>query len=94
MELILIPFGNYVIAGHNYVNSNMFKNLINLSINDSIFLLDNFHGKVEYKVYDIFKVEKNNVDCLNQNTNNMRELTLITCVNYTDYRLIIKAREF
>ncbi len=86
-------YGNYCIAGHNYINPNMFKNLINVNIGDKVFLTDNINGKYEYEVYEKYKVDYMDISPLIQNTN-ARELTLITCVNYTDYRLIIKAREF
>ena len=53
--------GNYCIAGHNYPRQNMFNHLINLEIGDSIFLTDNKNGKIEYTIYDIYKVKPENV---------------------------------
>ena len=85
--------GNYCIAGHNYNKENMFNHLIDLEIGDSIFLTDNENGIVEYAVYDMYKVKPQNIIPLSQETNEKRELTLITCVNYSRNRLIIKARE-
>ncbi len=86
-------YGNYCVAGHNYIYPNMFKNLINLNIGDKIYLTDNVNGRYEYEVYDMYKVDYTNTDSLIQNTDDTRLLTLITCINYTDFRLIIKAIE-
>lgn len=85
--------GNYCIAGHNYQRENMFNHLIDLSIGDSIFLTDNTNGKVEYTIYDIYKVKPENVEPLSQQTRGEREVTLITCVNYSTRRLVVKAIE-
>lgn len=84
--------GNYSIIGHNYQKENMFNNLIDLEIGDEIYLTDNIKGKNEYIVYDIYKVKENNVDPIKQNKEET-EITLITCVNYTNNRLIIKAKK-
>ncbi len=85
--------GNFCIVGHNYKKENMFNNLINLSVGDEFQLLDNKNGKFTYTIDDIYKVKPQNTDCLNQNTNGKRVVTLITCVNYSNTRLIIKATE-
>lgn len=85
--------GNFCIIGHNYKKKNMFSKLINLEIGDNIFLQDKNNKKKEYVVYDIYKVEYDNIEPLNEETLGRREVTLITCVNYTNNRLVIKARE-
>lgn len=85
--------GNFCITGHNYKKENMFYNLIDLSVGDEFYLLDNKNGKFTYTIYDIYKVKPENTNCLNQNTNGKREVTLITCVNYSNTRLIIKATQ-
>lgn len=85
--------GNYCIAAHNQSKENMFNHLIDLKIGDSIFLTDNTNGMVEYKVYDMYKVKPQNVEPLSQETKGKREITLITCVNYSSNRLIVKAIE-
>lgn len=85
--------GNYCIAGHNYNKENMFNHLIDLEIGDSIFLTDNKNGIIEYIVYDIYKVKPQNTKPLSQETEGNREVTLITCVNYSKNRLVVKAKE-
>lgn len=85
--------GNYCIAGHNYQKENMFNHLIDLEIGDSVFLTDNKNGKVEYTIYDIYRVKPENVEPLSQETRGKKEITLITCVNYSKNRLVVKAIE-
>lgn len=83
--------GNYCITGHNYKRENMFKNLKKLEVGDELYLIDNKNGKNAYTIYDIYKVRQGNITPLDQATNENKIITLITCVNYTDDRLIIKA---
>ena len=83
--------GNFCIAGHNYKKDNMFYNLIDLNIGDELYLLDNKNGKYTYTIYNIYKVKPKNISPLDQETNGKRIVTLITCVNYTDNRLIVQA---
>lgn len=85
--------GNFCITGHNYNKENMFNNLIDLEVGDELYLLDNKNGKFTYTVYDIYKVKPNNTNSLNQDTKGNRIITLITCVNYSNTRLIVQAIE-
>lgn len=85
--------GNSCIAGHNFQNKLMFRNLKKLKSGDSLFISDNNVGKIEYKVYDLYRVLPNNVKCLSQDTQGKREVTLITCTNDSKERIIVKARE-
>lgn len=85
--------GNFCIAGHNFKNKNMFKNLKKLSVGDNLFIIDNNIGRVEYEIFDIYKVSPKDVACLLQETNGKREVTLITCTNDSKERIIVKARE-
>lgn len=83
--------GNFCIAGHNYRE---FKNITNLEIGDYLILVDNYNGEMQYVIYDIFKVYPSQTDCLSQDTNGNREITLITCTQNSQKRIIVKAREF
>lgn len=85
--------GNLCIAGHNYNNSNMFKDLKKLEKEDKIYVTDIYDNKVVYVVYDIYKVFPKEVECLSQDTDGEREITLITCTKGAIKRLIIKAVE-
>ena len=83
--------GNLCIAGHNYKNSMMFSKLYQLNIGDSIFITDLNNVKLEYLIYDKFKVKENNLECIN-NTNKT-EITLITCNdNNNSERIVVKAK--
>ena len=85
--------GNFCVAGHNFQNKNMFRNLKNLQTGDRLFISDNKIGRIEYEIYDIYKVEPDDVSCLTQETGERREVTLITCTNDSKQRIIVKARE-
>lgn len=85
--------GNFCIAGHNFQRKNMFHNLKDLKIGDKLFIEDNDIGKVEYEIYDLYKVVPEDVSCLSQETNGRREVTLITCTNDSKKRIIVKAKE-
>ena len=85
--------GNFCIAGHNFKKENMFRNLKKLEIGDKLTISDNEIGRIEYEIYEIYKVEPEDVSCLSQDTNETREVTLITCTNDSKKRIIVKARE-
>lgn len=85
--------GNFCVAGHNFQNKNMFHNLRNLEIGNQLSISDSSIGKVEYEIYDIYRVEPEDVSCLSQKTNGKREVTLITCTTDSEKRIIVKARE-
>lgn len=84
--------GNFCVAGHNFINKNMFRNLKKLDLGDKLYIIDNSIGRVEYEVYKIDKVSPDDVSCLEQVDNN-REVTLITCTNDSKQRIIVKAKE-
>lgn len=86
--------GNFCIAGHNFIRKNMFRNLKKLKNGDKLYILDNKVGKIEYEIYDIYKVEPKDTSCLSQETNGKKEVTLITCTNDSKKRIIVKAMEF
>lgn len=85
--------GNFCIAGHNFQNKNMFHNLKNVNIQDRLFVSDNDIGKVEYEIFDVYRVFPKDVSCLSQETNNLKMVTLITCTNDSEMRIIVKAKE-
>lgn len=85
--------GNYCIAAHNYDKKNMFNNIIKLEKGDNIKLTDNINGKVNYTVYDVYKVDPKDTESLSQQTYGKVELTLITCSDYSSKRIIVKARK-
>lgn len=85
--------GNLCVAGHNFRNTNMFHDLKKLNIGDKLYITNNTMGKIEYQIYEIDIVLPKNVDCLDQETNGTKQVTLITCTNDSEKRIIVKAKE-
>lgn len=85
--------GNFCIAGHNFKKDNMFHNLREITVGDKLFISENKFGRLEYEVYEIYRVTPENVDCLSQETNGKKEVTLITCTSDSKKRIIVKARK-
>lgn len=85
--------GNMCIAGHNYENYKFFSRIRELQNGNSIFIYDEFGNKLEYLVYKKYETTDDDLNCVNQDTNNLREITLVTCNNVTGNRIIIKAKE-
>ena len=86
--------GNFCITGHNYITKNMFGYLYQLNIGDTLSLTDNNHGTVKYEIYNKYRAKPTQTYGLSQKTNGKREVTLVTCCNYYNERLVIKAREY
>lgn len=85
--------GNYCIVGHNYRNGKMFGRLSKL-VNGDIVELKDLSGRIlKYKVYNKYVVQPTDTRCTSQLTNGKKELTLITCTNYGQERLVLKCRE-
>ena len=85
--------GNLCIAAHNYDDNRFFSNIKYLNIGDRIDIYDLNNLVVSYYIYDKFEIDNTDTSCTNQNTNNSREITLVTCNNFNKKRLIIKAKE-
>lgn len=86
-------YGNLSIAGHNNYNGTMFGKTKNLEIGDIVELTDLTNRTIQYKIYDIFITDPNDVSILKTEDETVREVTLITCTNGNKERLILKARE-
>lgn len=85
--------GNYCIVGHNYKSGKMFGKLNMAEIGDEVKLTDLLGNVVTYSVYNKYVIEPTDLSCTSQLTDGKRELTLITCTNYGQDRLVVKARE-
>lgn len=89
-----MKYGNLCIAGHNYKNNTFFSNLSKLEIGDIINIKDINGNTLDYKIYDIYKSTQTDLSSVNQDTNNLRVITLITCDNFNDnFRTVVKAKE-
>ncbi len=84
--------GNLCIAGHNYANNTHFGKIDVLNKGDLIKIYDVNGNFLIYKIYDIYETKYNDISCTNQNTNGMKEITLITCNNINGNRIVVKAR--
>ena len=85
--------GNFTMAGHNYFDGTMFSNTNKLNIEDTIKMTDLDGKTIEYKVFDKYIIDQNDVKCVQSVKENTREITLITCINGRNNRLVVKARE-
>lgn len=83
--------GNTVIIGHNYRNGTFFSNNKNLSEGDKVYITDNTGNRVEYTIYNIYTTTPEDSDYMDRETNEKREITLVTCTDDTKSRLIIYA---
>lgn len=86
-------YGNVSLAGHNNKTLTMFGKNKFLKKDDSIFLTGLDNKTIEYKIYDIFLTDPNDVTILQTTDKTKREVTLITCSKGHENRLIVKARE-
>ena len=85
--------GNLCIAGHNYINQKHFGKLSSLTSNDIIEIYDLNSNKIDYIIYEKSEVTADDTSCMSQNTNGIREVTLITCYTIKGTRIVIKAKE-
>jgi len=83
--------GNLCIAGHNYDNNKFFSNVKNLKINDEIILYNNSSKQFSYLVSRIYEVLPDDLSPVYSYDKTSKELTLITCNNFNNSRIIIKA---
>lgn len=74
-------------------NGTFFNRLHLLNVGDKVEITD-VHGQtIAYKVYDKYYIEPENMEVLKQNNKDKKELTLITCNNKGDQRLVLKLYE-
>lgn len=84
--------GNFCVIGHNLGNEKFFGRLKTLNQNDNIILKGKDGSEETYKVYDMYTVDPTDLSCLSQETNGKKEVTLITCTNKNNKRLVVKCR--
>ena len=84
--------GNFCIVGHNYRNTKFFSKVPTLENGDIIEITDEAGKTIQYSVYDKYQVVPEDVSCTSQLTDGKKEITLITCTNDSQMRVIVKAR--
>ena len=85
--------GNTVIAGHNYRNGLFFSNNKKIEIGDKIHIKDTSGLTVTYTVYSKFETTDQDSSYIMRDTNGKREITLYTCTDDGNSRLVILAKE-
>ena len=86
--------GNLCIIGHNYRRKGVFfSDVDTLEIGDIVEIQDLSQRVVKYEIYDIHTVTPKNVDDTTQKTNGRREVTLITCTDDGNQRIIVRCKE-
>ena len=85
--------GNLTLAGHSNIDGTMFGGLKKLDIGDTIEITDLHNNTVNYRIFDKYVTDPNDVNCTKSVEKDKKEITLITCTNGNKQRLIIKARE-
>lgn len=81
--------GNICIAGHNYDNNKFFSNISSLNINDEILLTNNLNKVFCYYVKKIYEVKPDDLSPIYSYDDNKKQLTLVTCNNKNNNRIII-----
>ena len=85
--------GNVVIYGHNYRNGLFFSDNKKLSNGDKIYITDKYGEKVTYEIYNIYQTTANDATYFTRDTEGRREISLQTCTDSGDGRIIIWAAE-
>lgn len=85
--------GNICIAGHNYNNTLFFSKIDILKSNDEIYIYDNIGNKYIYFVYNNYEVKDTDLSPIFDYDNKSKELTLVTCNNFNNNRIIVKAKQ-
>ena len=85
--------GNTVIYGHNYKDKTFFSDLDELSNGDAIYITDNSGNRQRYKIYNIYTTSPSDLEYANRDTAGKKEITLSTCTDDVQARLIIWAVE-
>ncbi len=86
--------GNLCIAGHNYKNDTFFSNLFKLEKGDKIKIYDNQKKEITYEVFSTYTISQDDLSCINQDTGNLKIITLVTCDSKNDkLRNIVRAIE-
>lgn len=83
---------NLCIAGHNYLDNRFFSQIGKLASNDLIVIKDTNKNTFNYFVFDKFEINENEISSITTSSLDYYELTLLTCNNFNNKRLVIKAK--
>ena len=85
--------GNLCLVGHNWRNKRFFSKVPTLEVGDIVQITDLDEKTIDYEVYDIHTVDPDNTNDTTQKTNGRKEVTLITCTDDSQQRVIVKCKE-
>ena len=85
--------GNTVIAGHNYRNGTFFSNNKKLKNGDLVYITDLEGTRIKYTIYNIYHTSSSDFDYAARDTAGKREVSLTTCTDDVNARLVIWAKE-
>lgn len=85
--------GNTIIVGHNYRNGTFFSRNSELENGDKIYITDTTGTRIEYTIYNIYTTSSEDSDYITRDTAGKREISLSTCTDDSNYRLVIWASE-
>ncbi len=85
--------GNCSIIGHNYEDERFFSRLNELENGDVVNVRAKDGDSIQYTVSDIYEINYKDVRCTKQNEMDKKELTLLTCTNKDNKRLVVKCFE-
>ena len=85
--------GNFCIVAHNYRNAKFFSKVPELENGDIVEITDLNNRTIQYVVYDKYVVREDYRSCSSQKTDGRKEVTLITCTDDSENRVVVKATE-
>ena len=84
--------GNVVIQGHNYRNGKFFSNNKKLEIGDKIKITDDKNKTLTYTIYEKFETTAEDAAYFTRDTGDNIEISLSTCTDDGNNRLVILAK--
>lgn len=82
--------GNFIVIGHNYINSAHFGSLKRVKTGDLIKLTDLSGKTLTYEVFEVLIIKPTEVEKLE--SDNPLALTLVTCDANNKFRLVVKSK--
>ena len=84
--------GNTTIAGHNFRNGTFFSNNKKLEIGDKLYVTDLSGNRLSYTIYNKYETTENDAEYMTRDTQGAIEVSLTTCTDDSQGRLIIWAK--
>ena len=85
--------GNTVLVAHNRRNGTFFSNNKKLVNGDKIYITDSYGTTIEYTIYNVYTASETDFSYATRDTKGKREISLSTCTDDGNKRLVIWAKE-